>query len=415
MKDVFSEYLSRINKNNEYPLFDLFDKTDQDSLWHSEGNVKIHTNMVMNELLNLNEYAELCDSEKRILIYSALFHDYAKPITTRSILRDGFERIIAPKHEVTAASLLFFASKPKELSHHEWISVINLVKSHDLLKKSVIHGCHKKYFYNSLIESDSNRLLYILEKADVLGRECADKNEQIEIVEMFKEFCIDYSLWDKFDMESEINRGVLHIKEKRKDITENQAKIIFKKHINSLIRGFSYHIDEEISKSYSYFGKEKKSFVTILCGISGSGKTSFTKNNFDKKTKIISLDEIRYQISGSVESQKNNDEVKRIAYNKLKECLQNGDDCVWDATNIRFDFRKKILDMCDSYNGTSRILLFNNQIENVLKLDKKRCRVVGSDVILDQIKRFQIPLNTEADEVVTIINSSANKRLELNP
>ncbi len=48
MRDVFSEYLDKINKSNDFPLFNLFDKTEQDNLWHSEGNVRIHTNMVVN-------------------------------------------------------------------------------------------------------------------------------------------------------------------------------------------------------------------------------------------------------------------------------------------------------------------------------------------------------------------------------
>lgn len=413
MRDVFSEYLDKINKNNDFPLFNLFDKTEQDNLWHSEGNVRIHTNMVMNELLNLNDYNSLCESEKKILIYAALFHDYAKPITTKTRVKNGVERIVAPDHEIIAASLLFFTNKPKELNNYEWMSVINLVKSHDLLKKAIINGCEKRFFYNSLIESDSNKLLYILEKADVLGRTCIDKNEQIDIVELFKEFCFYYSLWDKNDIEKEMKDNIAYIKEKRRDVTDTQAKTIFKKHINSIIKGVSYHIDEEISKSYNYFGKEKKSSVTILCGISGSGKTSFIKNNLDRKTKIISLDDIRLQIFGHAESQKNNNEVKRIAYNKLKECLQNGDDCVWDATNIRFDFRKKIIDMCEAYNGTSRIIIINNQLENIIKLDKKRDRVVGQDVIYEQIKRFQLPLRTESDEVLIASSDNIKRGIEL--
>lgn len=406
MNDIFSEYLEDINKENNYPLFNLFEKTEQDKLWHSEGNVKTHTNMVMNEAKNLKEYNELRDSEKKILMYSALFHDYAKPITTKTKIKDGVKRIVAPDHEKIAASLLFFANKPKDLNLHEWMSVINLVKSHNLLKKAIVNGCHKKDFYYALIESGSNKLLYMLEKADILGRECIDKNEQLQAVEIFREFCFEYSLWSKSDTEREMEINIRYISEKRKDITEKQARIIFKKYINSFIKGVSYHVDEEISKSYNYFGKKRTSVVTMLCGISGSGKTNFIKNNFKNNITIISLDEIRRELFGSAELQTNNNDVKRTAYCKLKECLQKGEDCIWDATNIRFDFRKKIIDMCEAYNGTSRIILINNQIDNILKLNRKRGRVVGNDVIEDQINRFQIPFETESDEVITILNNT---------
>lgn len=410
MKDLFSEYLKKINTNNDYPLLNLFESTEQDRLWHSEGNVRVHTNMVMNEMVKMRDFVESSESDKKILIYSALFHDYAKPITTKIKNKDGINRVIAPDHEKTAASLLFFANKPSDLTHGEWISVINLVKTHDMLKKAVVSGCYKKDFYNTLNESGSNKLLYILEKADILGRSCIDKNVQMQHVEIFKEFCLEYGLWTSDDIEKEMKDAIKYIISKRKNITEQQAMIIFKKHIRSFIKGDTYHIDEEIAKSYKYFGNKKRSTVSILCGVSGSGKSHIIKKLFTDSTKIISLDEIRGLVSGSDDSQKNNNEVKRIAYEKLKEFLKNGDDCVWDATNIRFDFRKKIIDLCEKYDGVSRILIINNQIGNILKSNKKRKRVVDEKIIFEQINRFQIPFKNESDETIVFLNGNDIKK-----
>lgn len=58
----------------------------QDSQWHSEGNVYIHTEMVLNTLYELfdGEASHLNDHQRMILTYAALLHDIGKPFCTAS-------------------------------------------------------------------------------------------------------------------------------------------------------------------------------------------------------------------------------------------------------------------------------------------------------------------------------------------
>ena len=47
--------------------------TEQDNIHHSEGNVGIHTNMVMDAMIALPEFKELSLEEKKILFLGSLF------------------------------------------------------------------------------------------------------------------------------------------------------------------------------------------------------------------------------------------------------------------------------------------------------------------------------------------------------
>jgi hypothetical protein len=70
----------------------------QDAAWHSEGDVWTHTKMVLGEVTTLNEWPSLTSYEQTVLIFTALFHDVAKPLTTEVDLATG--RIRSPKHAV---------------------------------------------------------------------------------------------------------------------------------------------------------------------------------------------------------------------------------------------------------------------------------------------------------------------------
>ena len=52
-------------------------KTPQDPGWHAEGNVHIHTGMVLEELYQLlaKEAAYLSGQQRQSLILAAIFHD----------------------------------------------------------------------------------------------------------------------------------------------------------------------------------------------------------------------------------------------------------------------------------------------------------------------------------------------------
>lgn len=67
----------------------------QDSLHHAEGNVAIHTQMVLAALESLPEYQQLSPFKQQVVWTAALLHDVEKRSTTRE---DEEGRIHSPGH-----------------------------------------------------------------------------------------------------------------------------------------------------------------------------------------------------------------------------------------------------------------------------------------------------------------------------
>jgi len=97
---------------DKYPIIiNQYKNTLQDSIWHSEGNVFIHTAMVLNALEVVEGIESLSSEDLDIVRYAAFFHDYGKIKTT--MVENG--RIISPNHSRVGAKMFF------ELAYKEGI------------------------------------------------------------------------------------------------------------------------------------------------------------------------------------------------------------------------------------------------------------------------------------------------------
>src|SRR5262249_20094095 len=66
----------------------------QDPIHHAEGDVWIHTDMVLKELVAMPAWRTLSEDDRRIVYLACLLHDVAKPKTTR--IEEG--RVTAKGH-----------------------------------------------------------------------------------------------------------------------------------------------------------------------------------------------------------------------------------------------------------------------------------------------------------------------------
>ncbi|MFT4531888.1 MAG: hypothetical protein ACI81F_002714, partial [Thalassolituus oleivorans] len=79
------------------PYLDLLKSTEQDPQWHAEGDVHIHTGMVLDELYTLlqREASHIEGERRQALILGALLHDIAKPVCTRRREIMEIERVVS--------------------------------------------------------------------------------------------------------------------------------------------------------------------------------------------------------------------------------------------------------------------------------------------------------------------------------
>jgi len=97
-----SKYLNKLlieGRLTEYPLNMLMEleKTEQSPKYHAEGNVWIHTMMVVDEAAAVKEKSR----NPAVFMWAALLHDIGKPETTS--MNNG--RITAYNHDIAGARL----------------------------------------------------------------------------------------------------------------------------------------------------------------------------------------------------------------------------------------------------------------------------------------------------------------------
>ena len=88
-----------------------------------------------------------------------------------------------------------------------------------------------------------------------------------------------------------------------------------------------------------------KPTLWIMCGISGSGKSTvaaqIAKENAN--TVIVSSDSIREELTGNYADQEHNEEVFRIFHDRIRRNLENKRNVITDATNLTMKSRRAIM------------------------------------------------------------------------
>jgi len=91
------------------------------------------------------------------------------------------------------------------------------------------------------------------------------------------------------------------------------------------------------------FTQNKPKFI-IPIGISGSGKSHWIKSLEGQGFEVVSPDEIRRELTGSISDQTRNKDVFPIAFQRTIDFLNAGKSVIFDATNVGSYHRKQMLD-----------------------------------------------------------------------
>ena len=386
-----------------FPLLEDFESTEQDKEWHAEGNVAIHTDMVLQALYKLlaAEAAHLSGENRQALILSALLHDIAKPLTTRRKDIAGVERVVASRHEEIGASYLSMRLMDLPLSHSVIMTIMGLVGFHQMPKRLVIKNADFADYLKLSLNADL-ALLYWLEVADMQGRICSDLDVQIDMLEQFKMFAQEYNLWNNGApcyTSAREQHFLQHLSAIQVKACRTEQIFVDGYAIKQLTEGQISTVEEAIAKNYQPC--QQYGHLYIMCGISGSGKSTWIDNNLDD-FEVISLDDIRVELNGRRECQKSRGQVLQLARTRLKKALANKQNVVWDATNIRKDFRKTLCDLGENYGALVTIVAFQQSQSNIRSKDRNRQHAVGDEVITHQLKKLEWPWVTEAHRMIIV-------------
>ena len=361
----------------------------QDPEWHGEGDVHIHTGMVLDELYLLlqGEAAHIEGWQRQALILGALLHDVGKTQRTKEMEIKGVMRVASPQHEAVGRSYLAFKMMALELPFKVVWTVLGLVGEHHMPKLLVVKNKNKPG-YLALSRRANTMLLYWLEVADMKGRICPDVNQQLLYLEEFKMFSEEYGVWNNGFYPHDLSPLIANETTKAQQYITAHA-------IHSLQIGTISMAEEALGKFYEH--KNEHSNLIVMCGPSGIGKSSFIAEHYADFT-LVSLDEIRAEINGCRTIQNNLGQVIHLAKDRLKACLRAHKNVVWDATNVRSDFRKNVCDLGRDYHALVTMVVFLASEKEVMSGNNNRAYPVPLDVLMSQLESYQFPLTDEAHQ-----------------
>lgn len=151
-----------------------------------------------------------------------------------------------------------------------------------------------------------------------------------------------------------------------------------------------------------------KPTIYIMCGLPASGKTNWAKTHIyeekGRKTIWISSDNIRKEIFGDENYQGNNKKVFNEMHKRTLKALDEGNDVIYDATNINRKDRAQIISVLPKYVRVVCIIAWTS-IEECIRRDKERKRTVGKDVINKMLYKFQAPYYDEGFDSILAYNT----------
>jgi len=342
----------------------------QDVQHHAEGDVAVHTQMVLQQLESLPEFIALDADAQEILWATALLHDVEKRSTTFQEPDGG---IVSPGHAkkgaMTARQILM-----SELNIPFAIreAVVGLVRYHGL----PLWIMHKPDPLKALLEASlsvNTAWLSILAKADILGRICQDAAEMLDRISFFEAYCLEQHCFGvPFPFETANAR-------------------------------FRYFNTENASPMYVPF-EDSICEVTLLSGLPGMGKDHYLQKQL-KGLPVISLDSIRREHKLKPEDKSATGWVTQEAKEQARVYLRAKKDFVWNATNITKQMRSQLISLFTDYGARVRIIYLEKPYRTWIKQNAEREHAVPNSVLTKLLGKLEVPTPAEAHEVVYEIGS----------
>lgn len=337
----------------------------QDPIFHAEGDVAIHTQMVLEALLALEAFQALDTQEQQVLIAAALLHDVEKRSTTQ-VDKDG--RISSPGHakkgEYTARQILF---RDMVTPFHLREQVAKLVRYHGLPLWLFEKRDPLQFLLKASVEVDT-RLLAILARADVLGRVCDDQADLLYSLDSFEEYSKEQQCFGQaYPFPSALSR-------------------------------FTYFQQEGGgSPLYAPYDNTWEE-VILLAGLPGMGKDTYTAKHFPGWP-VVSLDHLRRKFNIAARDQKGNGQMIQLALEEARGYLRRQQPFVWNATNITQNNRSRLISLFSAYKAKVRIVYIEAPFATWQKQNLQRDYAVPLFVMDKMLKKLEIPSLAEAHEV----------------
>ncbi|WP_370682077.1 AAA family ATPase [Comamonas sp. GB3 AK4-5] len=345
-----------------FPLLEQAKTTPQDPIYHAEGDVWTHTQMVVQALLDDAAYAELAPAERETVFLAALLHDVAKCRTT-VVGEDG--RISQPGHSrkgaLDARLLLWEAGAP--VLQRE--AICRLIAVHQVpffafgMSRS---GQSPEFILRELSWQVDLHLLCMLARADILGRICPDVEGVLLNIALLRELALEEDC----------------LRSPRRFASAETALRYF--------RGAQLHPDYALHEAPG-------SDVIVMCGLPASGKNTWVAEHHADRP-VVSFDDARAELG--LRHGQNDGAAAHRAVDKAKALLRSHAPFVWNATHLSRQMRGKTLDLCLAYGARVQLVHLEASKSELLARNRARDTTLSNAALLAMLGRWEVPLPTEA-------------------
>nr|WP_246351365.1 AAA family ATPase [Deinobacterium chartae] len=372
------------------PEFDLLDRlrgTEQDPVWHAEGDVFEHTARVLACVYaGFGEQDSLHD--RLSLALGAVLHDIAKPLVTRRDLVGGRERVVAPRHadrgRSYAAPRLLELGLPREV----FVRVLSMIGHHHDPRKLVEDGA-PEHRLRRLARLARPSDLYRLGRADLEGRVCPDLEAQLDTLELFRMACEDLDVWEG-DPYHEL-RALLRAELPR--LSPRACDHAFARGILDLEEGTVRSPYEVLARARARSGPLAHLYLT--CGPSGSGKSAWTRERFPEAT-VVSLDQLRAELGRGRSDHGHEGQVLQEARRRLRTALARSETVVWEATGLTRARRAALFGLARDYGALVTQAVFEVPPSEAARRNFDREHAVHPAVLEAQLRSWEWPYADEA-------------------
>lgn len=362
------------------PLLDRLGDTPQDAEWHAEGNVAVHSGLVVAHAHALADESGLTGEDRAALILAAALHDTGKALTTRTETDDsGVARLRSPRHARRGRDHLSYRLLDSGLPPRLILTVLRLVAAH--------HSLHRA------LDGHLDRGVPAL--ADARGRVVlsGDAQRGEDTADLLELAARELGVWETGDPHAAFRAEVhallpgaspdLHALALGRGLRDWEAGVI--------------HTPHEAAARVQDAARRGFARLTVLCGPSGSGKS--TLGRADPGAQVVSLDALRARLGRDHTDQTVNGQVMQAAREAVRAGLRGGAHVVWDATSLRRDQRSQVLALGEAYGALTRIHLAWTPPAVFTARNAARPSPVPPAVLAAQLNALEFPDVTEAHTV----------------
>ena len=346
--------------------------TQQNPLYHAEGDVWAHTRMVCEYLVKDKEFWCASLRERQELFIAALLHDIGKIVTTK--WQDG--AWTSPNHAIKGAvmarKLLWkdygLCGTREWMCFRETICLLvryHMITPYAMEKNNAGQRLIKIAANGELAKDFTLKKLFLLSKADVNGK-ISDSNVQSE-------------------------EAVMMAAALAQEMGCYERPLSFA----SFYTEYAFLSGRNVTPEAELYNDTEME-VIMLCGLPGTGKDTWIRVVYPDYP-MVSLDNIRREHGLSpVGSQQ---EAVRIAREQMKELLRQKKSFVWNATSLTPELRANTVNLCTAYHAYVKMVFLETDYAENLDRNQRRRYAVPPDVIDKMLSKLVPPERFEAHEV----------------